>query len=1146
MADALVSLVLENLVSISFVEIEEKERQKLTVLQDAEAKQVNDGAVKVWLEEFKDIAYDAEDILDEWNTKSLIRSMQQHPDLNASVIRKVRSHLFYLISCFKPIVIRHDIGNKIKKLNERLAGVHKKKESYNLSENLSEIQINGHRRITSDLVDAGEIYGRVGDKDVILSKILDESSHCNLHVSVISIVGTGGFGKTALAQLILQQIKGLDKFEMHIWVCVSHPFNLEKVVKEIIEQVEGIVPDILGWQALHKKLYDSVRGRPFFLVLDDVWSYSSNEWRQLKQALDGGANGSRILITTRDETVAMMMDSSYTHLLGQLSDADCWSLFKRITFSGREDILYKFEDIGKAISKKCDGVPLAARVVANLMRFKRTRQEWRDVLASDIWAVEENGEGFLPSILLSYYALPSYLKSCLMYCAVLPKGADIEKEEMVKLWMAHGYLGSNGSGSADLEMIGREYFDNLAKLSFFQDFKIDDESKITGCKMHDRVHDFVQLLTRNETIILEEEKVSSVKVRHLCARDLNWSSIYEQKNLRTLRSFPGNRGNSTIALELLHQLPRLRALSLRYCGIQKLPSYVGSLLLLRYLDLSDNCELVELPETICNLLNLQTLDLSGCKSLIRLPKGIAKLSSSLRHLCIKGCDDLNYMPLGVGQLSCLRTLEKFIVGGCDKEGKEKVCTIGELQLLNHLEGHLEIIWLEEVALNVSDAAQPELKMKEKLRSLNMNFSLEEEVVVGMEGALEGLQPHANLEKLKIQHFCGMKLPDWISSLSNLTELTLFGLPQCLQLPALGMLASLENLDLYGLKSVKSLGWELYGVEETLGDLNRSGSEQVVIFPKLKKLKMSSMPNLEEWDLPFQNGIDFFPNLSELIIDQLKGLQILPSLGKLKSLENLELSDMDGLSEWEEKMVVLRKEEEEESCIIMPCLSKLLIKTCPKLKIIPIYFFHALRDLEICNCPQLIEMQPSLPPFLEKLTLGYLTSSLLPLLHNNKHNYPNLNYFEISYSSQSSLPQGFNLLTSIRHLKFSNCKFLDFKPDDLKHLTMLQQLEASNCPILTKRFRKEDVSSSSSHSYKISIESSQPDVNVHIGIWCDNCEVNPIVGKRYKCKDCYDDLCEKCYITVNQHHRQGHKFDLIPNRGDSSVFLHPDDPSEGTS
>ncbi|PIA29487.1 hypothetical protein AQUCO_05900003v1 [Aquilegia coerulea] len=139
--------------------------------------------------------------------------------------------------------------------------------------------------------------------------------------------------------------------------------------------------------------------------------------------------------------------------------------------------------------------------------------------------------------------------------------------------------------------------------------------------------------------------------------------------------------------------------------------------------------------------------------------------------------------------------------------------------------------------------------------------------------------------------------------------------------------------------------------------------------------------------------------------------------------------------------------------------------------------------------------------------------------------------------------------------------------------MLEQLNITSCPILVERFRKGDVSSSSSPIYNISIwseqqtligrrtrreKSFQSDVNVHIGIRCDNCEINPIVGKRYKCKDCWEehtrpehgvgfDICEECYHTrsnhpdlVNQHHTLGHTFELIANRGDSSVPVHPDD------
>ncbi|PIA29529.1 hypothetical protein AQUCO_05900039v1 [Aquilegia coerulea] len=82
-----------------------------------------------------------------------------------------------------------------------------------------------------------------------------------------------------------------------------------------------------------------------------------------------------------------------------------------------------------------------------------------------------------------------------------------------------------------------------------------------------------------------------------------------------------------------------------------------------------------------------------------------------------------------------------------------------------------------------------------------------------------------------------------------------------------------------------------------------------------------------------------------------------------------------------------------------------------------------------------------------------------------------------------------------------------------------------------------------------ISEEEEEGNVHTGIGCDNCEMTPIVGNRYKCKDCHEgvigfDLCEECYNTpskhsdfVNQHNTKRHTFELIANRGDSPVPVH---------
>ncbi|PIA24719.1 hypothetical protein AQUCO_71000001v1, partial [Aquilegia coerulea] len=308
MAEALVSVVLEQLGSIVIHEFAqevkllvgvEEQVDKLTetltiiaaVLEDAEEKQVKNKSVKVWLEQLKDISYDANDILDEWFTRSLISRLQQ-PDVNVPIGKKVQFHLNCLRSCFKPVVVRHELGIKIRDLNERVEGIVKKKQMFNLIEGRSHEE---PRTITSSLIDISATYGRGDDIQIIVSKLLSESSHHNLPVPVISIVGTGGFGKTTLAQLILKEEQVIAGFEKKMWVCVSEPFDIVKVAKQVIEEAGCSVPDSVGWQVVHESLSNSVQGKQFLLVLDDVWTYNDEQWRQLKLSLDCGGTGSRII-----------------------------------------------------------------------------------------------------------------------------------------------------------------------------------------------------------------------------------------------------------------------------------------------------------------------------------------------------------------------------------------------------------------------------------------------------------------------------------------------------------------------------------------------------------------------------------------------------------------------------------------------------------------------------------------------------------------------------------------------------------------------------------------------------------------------------------------------------------------------------------
>nr|POE45544.1 putative disease resistance protein rga3 [Quercus suber] len=108
------------------------------------------------------------------------------------------------------------------------------------------------------------------------------------------------------------------------------------VAKAIIQAFEGDDSNITQWPSLMDKMCELIRGRKLFLVFDDVWTEDSTLWEPFRLALQNAAQGSRILVTTRKNRVADIMESAARINLGQLSDNDCWTIFSTIAFSGRD------------------------------------------------------------------------------------------------------------------------------------------------------------------------------------------------------------------------------------------------------------------------------------------------------------------------------------------------------------------------------------------------------------------------------------------------------------------------------------------------------------------------------------------------------------------------------------------------------------------------------------------------------------------------------------------------------------------------------------------------------------------------------------------------------------------------------------------
>ncbi|KAI8013086.1 Disease resistance protein RPP13 [Camellia lanceoleosa] len=129
---------------------------------------------------------------------------------------------------------------------------------------------------------------------------------------MISLVSEEAMGKTALARKVYNRLDVRQHFKCHVWLHV--PKNIEckdllivllkQIPMELLKGVELMSEDKLS--ALHFQTLIELR---FLIVLDNVFSF--DVWLMLACPFADAANGSRVILTTRDSKIS--------------SDVDLWS-----------------------------------------------------------------------------------------------------------------------------------------------------------------------------------------------------------------------------------------------------------------------------------------------------------------------------------------------------------------------------------------------------------------------------------------------------------------------------------------------------------------------------------------------------------------------------------------------------------------------------------------------------------------------------------------------------------------------------------------------------------------------------------------------------------------------------------------------------
>nr|CAB3462191.1 unnamed protein product [Digitaria exilis] len=403
-----------------------------SLLADAAVKSETNLAVKAWMKALKAAAYQADDILDDFQYEALRR------ESNQSMASKVLGNF----TSKNRLVFRHKASRELKNVLEKIEELMSEMKEYEL-EPRAEVPQVLHRQTHSELDKSSQIFGRDDDMEVVVKLLLDQKDQDI--VQVLPIIGMGGLGKTTLAKMVYNDSRVQKHFELKLWYCVSENFEANVVVRSVIELATNgrcDLPDNI--ELLKGRLQEVIGRKRFLLILDDVWNEDHRKWEEDLRSLlcsSIGASGSMIVVTSRLQQVASIMGTLPPYDLQILSEDASWNLFSMKAFSNQgAPEQTELLSIGKRIVSKCKGLPLALSTMGGLMSSKLKVQEWKDIAECNISDTSRGKDDVVAILKLSYKHLSSEMKQCFAFCAMFPKDYEMEKDKLIQLWMANGFI----------------------------------------------------------------------------------------------------------------------------------------------------------------------------------------------------------------------------------------------------------------------------------------------------------------------------------------------------------------------------------------------------------------------------------------------------------------------------------------------------------------------------------------------------------------------------------------------------------------------------------------------------------------------------------------------------------------------------------
>ncbi|TVT98091.1 hypothetical protein EJB05_56633, partial [Eragrostis curvula] len=608
-------------------------------LKDVDDKMLKGGAAARGLvSQIRGVAYEVEDIMDSAN----ILMKENEPKTSTKVaIRKYACFPVYLTHL-------HKLGARIDSANAKMTEILDDFQKLNIAAaaitqdyTIEDDATQQWRTVHPDFDEDVDVIGFDDQIEQIRNDLLDSE---NKNLTVVSIVGPGGAGKSTMAK----KVYGLAAvhFEVHAWITVSQrPITLD-IFKEMASRLipsdvlEKLIKGIAMLEKSHKELkdlnhrqtmtllYDFLSKKRYLIVLDDVWQ--GDAWDAIRPIFSDVKNSSRIVLTTRKQAVAQHPNArKKIYKPRKLATEESVQLLLSIALpeynlvdggynaTAARQNLAELQKLGEDLAVKCDGLPLAVSVVGGYLYRNLDVAEWKRLTSSMDWQDMISTEKGIGDVLnLSYYDMPSYLKSCFMCTIAFPTDSLIDVQVLARLWVAEGFI--HYVRGHTREEIAIKYVEELVQRCMIQVEERACSGKITVIRVHDILRNWGIRQARIEGFMKDcysapeiaapysEEEVEAYRMVLHGFRETRF--VASMRKLRSLLAFSLQTEEVDKSLQDLHRLRVLYLHSLE-CEVH-LPREIGRMRYLRYLGFGGTGT-YHLPSSVGDLLSLETLDATG-------------------------------------------------------------------------------------------------------------------------------------------------------------------------------------------------------------------------------------------------------------------------------------------------------------------------------------------------------------------------------------------------------------------------------------------------------------------------------------------------------------------------------------------------------